>query len=446
MKISLLKKAVAATSALTLAFTLSACSSTEEDEIISSDQGLTGTVAATVNGVEIPEDKVTRAINNYRMNYGYEDQQEWHDYFETYNTTVECFRYDVLGQLIDRELVLQCADELDISTNDDEITEYVEKMSSQYSSEEKWQEAVKDAGWDDEQAYRDALEYSIIQKKIKEKMQGEQEAIFDDAALLEAEQNYSASYDGAKKSAHIVFGADDEELANEVLAKINSGELTFEEAAKEYSTDEDTKDNGGALDWNVLIEDIDTDYSTALSELENAGDMSGVVEVGNNYEIIEVTDVWTAPEEITSTSQMPDEFAAKIRTDAIESNTDEAYDQWVIDKHPENDVVVNPMPENMPYYVDLSDVYSQEELDELNEAGLEKLINGVVSEEEEVTDAEAVTDDADALDAAVEGDGSEPAGDADASGEGAVDASDASEASSSEGSQSGNDASSTNAG
>ena len=44
------------------------------------ETGLTGGVAATVNGEEIPEDDITRNINSMRINASKEDDDEWAEY------------------------------------------------------------------------------------------------------------------------------------------------------------------------------------------------------------------------------------------------------------------------------------------------------------------------------------------------------------------------------
>ena len=60
---------------------------------------------------------------------------------------------------------------------------------------------------------------------------------------------YDTTYDGAKRSSHILFDSGDEATAREVLDKLNAGELDFAEAAKEYSKDGSASD-GGDVGWD----------------------------------------------------------------------------------------------------------------------------------------------------------------------------------------------------
>ncbi len=368
-----------------LAFGAFGCAPNEEKD--PSEEGLTGGVAATVNGTEIEEDTITRAINNMRASYQMDDEEQWVQYLTSYGDTVESVRYQTIGTYVNRELVLQCADQLGVTTDDAEIQSYVEKMSSQYSSNEAWLNAVEEAGWENEDAYRDQLRYSILSKKITDQKKEEAEASFDDAALLAAVQEKASTYDGAKRTAHITFANTDQETADKVLADLRAGAISWADAVEQYSTDEDTKANGGDMGWDKL-EDLDSDYTSAISEVEKGG-FSEVTSVKNNLEIITVTDVWTAPENITSTSQLPEEFVADIRTDTIDEKANDAVESWLADRHGDNDVQVNPMPDGLPYWVDLSEKYSAEEMEDINEKALYKVIHGVEKTEEETTEAEA---------------------------------------------------------
>lgn len=370
---------------------LAGCSTATEEEAapeaLTSDTGLTGGVAATVNGVEIEEDKVTRAINNLRLNYSLSEEEDWKEYMEQQKYTTESLREEVLDSFIEQELVLQCAEQLDVTTDDEEIQSYVDKMRENYSSDEAWQTALEGAGYETEDKYKETLRYSILDKKINEKFEAEQDAALTDEALLEAAQESKGSYDGSKKTSHILFSKDDKELAQTVLGQIKNGEITFEDAVAQYSIDEESKANGGDMGWDRLNTDLASEYTSAIMEL-SAGQMSEVVESKYGNHIIMVTDAWTAPEPLNSTADVPEEILTAIRTETLEKKTDEAMDAWVEETRAANDVVVNPMPDNLPYYVDMSDVYSEEETQEINAAADEQLTEDVAATEQDVTAAE----------------------------------------------------------
>ncbi len=378
-----------------LMFVLAGCSSTEEqnNEILQTDTGLTGGVAATVNGTEIEEDKITRAINNMRLNYNYAEDEDWKEYLKGQNETPQSLRDQTLGTFINQELVLQFADQRGVTTDDEEIQSYVDKMRENYTTDEKWNEARTEAGFETDDDYREALRYSILQKKLQEGF--EQETQLSDEALLEKAQESAASYSGAKRSSHILFKSEDKETAEEVKNRILSGELAFEDAVAEYSTDEGSKANGGDVGWDRLNSFV-TEYTEALTNLNEGEVTKDLIESKYGYHIIMVTDVFEAPETVESLDQIPSEILEEIRTTSSETDSQDAMDAWLKDMKLSSDVVINKMPEDVPYNVDMSDEYTQEEMDKINQEAEDELAGKVADEEETLAEEGAADDVADA--------------------------------------------------
>ncbi len=61
-----------------------------------------------------------------------------------------------------------------------------------------------------------------------------------------------------------------------MLDKINSGEISFDDAVNKYSEDTGSKEKKGDVGWDKLTSFVDS-YQTALSGL-NKGDVSELVE------------------------------------------------------------------------------------------------------------------------------------------------------------------------
>ena len=68
-----------------------------------SGEGLTGGVAATVNGVEIQEDEVTRDIQKMREQRNITSEESWGKWMAEYNYIPEAVRNDILDTKINNE-------------------------------------------------------------------------------------------------------------------------------------------------------------------------------------------------------------------------------------------------------------------------------------------------------------------------------------------------------
>ena len=377
-KSSIIKTIVALSLSSVCILGVAGCStSTEEDapDALQTDTGLTGGIAATVNGVEIEEDKVTRYINNFRINGGYETEEDWKEYLQNNSYTVESMRDEVIDTLVDQELVLQCAEQRNVTVTDEEIDGDVQEMRAIYSSDEAWQTGLEGAGFENEDGYREALRYSILNKKLEEGFDAESEPTEEE--LLTQAQSSITTYNGAKRSSHILFGKDDKELAQSVLDQIRNGEIDFAEAATQYSTDTGSASNGGDVGWDKLTTFV-TEYQDALSNLA-VGQVSDLVESEYGYHIITVTEEFNAPETLESTSQIPEAFMEEIKTNVTSTGSDEAKDAWLDSMREANDVVINPMPDGLPYWVQLDEPESEQE--EINDEAAEDLADDVAAEE-----------------------------------------------------------------
>lgn len=337
---------VAGVSAL-CAFSLAACGA---------GSGGSGQVAATVNGTEIYEDDVTEYIENYRASYSLDTEEAWGEYLAQYGYTPESIREDVINSYVSREIIKQAIEECDITVDSSEIDGYVNQMRSNYSSDEAWESALSEAGLTEDE-YREDIELSLQAEQLKEQVAPEEDPAEED--VLSYCQMYATYYDGAKRSSHILFNSDDQETAQQVLDQINTGVLDFADAATEYSTDEGSAANGGDVGWDKLTSFV-TEYTEGLSELEE-GQVSGLVTSDYGIHIIKCTDVFTAPEEVTSSDQLPTEFVDNIKTMLRSQNQSSAYNTWLEERTEAADIQINDMPDGLPYWVDMSQYQTEDE-------------------------------------------------------------------------------------
>lgn len=362
----------------------------------SSSVALTGGVAATVNGVEISEDDVTMTIEQGRVNLGATDDETWANWLNDQGYTVESLREEIIESMVTQELIRQGAEERGITVDPAQVDEYVNEMKAYYDDSDQWNTALETIGMTEEE-YRDSISDSLLIQSFQSDFTVEDDPTEED--MLEYAQMYASYYDGAKKSSHVLFNAEDTALAQEVLDKLNSGELDIATAAEQYSQDTGSAAQGGDVGWDKLTSFV-TEYQTALDGLEK-GQISDLVTSTYGIHIIECTDVFTAPEEVTSTSQLPEEFVEQIKELVKNNMSQQAYNDWLTEARENADVVINAMPEGLPYYVDITLYVTANE-------------NGNVSDES----GDVAGDASDTSAGSTEGESSE--------GEGSSDASDAS--------------------
>ena len=322
-----------------------------------SNSASTGGTAATVNGTEISEDTVTTTIQTLRVQSGLEDQDTWGEFLASSSMTPESVRDQIVDSLVSQELVKQGAAELGVTVDSSEVDQYVESMKGYFESDEAWEQALAEAGFTEE-SYRESIESSLLTQAVGEYF--EEKAELTDEDVLDAAKTYATYYDGAKRSSHVLFKVDDttDEAAMEaarteaqsVLDQINGG-LDFAEAAKQYSSDTSAS-NGGDVGWDATSSFV-TEYQSALDALE-AGQVSGLVETQYGIHIIKCTEVFKAPDEITSVDQIPADFLESIKSYAKSLKSNNDYTEWVDALREKAEIVINDMPSSVPYNVDMS--------------------------------------------------------------------------------------------
>lgn len=327
---------------------LAACSSSGSQ---SNDQ-----VAATVNGTEISEQTVTDYIQNFRTSQNLTDDDSWGKWMAQYSLDPSSVRDEVISYYEDIELTKQAADENGVSVSDDDVDAQVEQMKSNYSDDDAWNNALQQAGTTEDQ-YRESVRQAMLESALKDKVASDNTDPSDDDLLTYAQQ-YASAFSGAKKSSQILFSSDDEATAQEVLDKINSGELSFEDAVQQYSTDDASKADGGNVGWDLLNQFV-SEYTDALANLSE-GQVSGLVKSDYGIRIIKCTEVYTAPDEVTSLDQVPPELVEYLRSMVKSSNEASAYQTWFQDYKNQADIQKNDMPSGLPYDVDMSQYQSDD--------------------------------------------------------------------------------------
>lgn len=317
----------------------------------SSDNKASAGTAATVNGTEISEQAITDRITAYREARDLTDAGSWGAWLAENDSTPAAQRDALIDYYVDNELTKQGAAEKGIEVSDDKVDAQISIMKQNYSSEEAFEKALSSVGMTKDQ-YRESVYVAMLQNKLYEAVAAEAEEPTDEE-LLAALTRYATAFNGAKRSSHILFSGTDEATAQEVLGKLKAGEITFEDAAKQYSIDTGTKDKGGDLGWDKLSGEFVTEFKNGLAAL-GEGQMSDLVTTSYGIHIIKCTGVFTAPEEVTSIDQVPAELSDYVRTVLKNSKGSTAYQTWMNEFKEKADIQKKDMPEGLPYDVDMA--------------------------------------------------------------------------------------------
>ena len=314
-----------------------------------SKYGYTGGTAATVNGTPIEEDTVTKYIQDFRASSELSSDEAWASWLKESSQDPQSIRNQVIDYYVQQELIRQAAQENEVVVEQSAIDEQVDAMKKNYSNDSAWQDALSQSGVTEEQ-YRESIEIGLTSRALQEKIITEVDTS-DDAGLLEFMNTYKDMINGSKRSSHILLEAGDEAKAEEIVGLLTSGQLDFATAAQMYSTDSGSARNGGDVGWDTINNFVE-EYTAALDSVE----LGQITLTMSDYgiHIILCTDVLNLEGEPTSLSAYPDEIVEYMRTIYGSQKKAEDFQEWLKHYKEESDVVVNDMPSNVPYNIDLS--------------------------------------------------------------------------------------------
>lgn len=317
--------------------------------------GASGGAAATVNGTAIPEQEITDQIQEMRVQSDVTSESAWGEYLAQLGQTPEGMREQYIQSAVNNELMRQGAKDLGITVDKAQVDEIMQSMKNGYATDAEWKAWLDEAGYT-EDSYRKMQEDSMLSSAVNEHFAKEAKA--SEADINAAAASLGASYDGAKRTSRIVFYMNGENndavraKANDVLGRINSGGLSFGDAARMYSDDPEAATNNGDAGWDVV-----TGYTEAYGEaVKNlgVGQVSGVIDEESQLVLVRVDEVFNAPAEITSVSQLPEGLQTAAKESAESMAASEAYSKWLDGLRESGNIVVNPMPSGLPYAVDMS--------------------------------------------------------------------------------------------
>ena len=347
--------------AMLLSVSAAACSGVLNQAQTKEEYTLTGGVAATVNGVNIKEDTVTKQIMAVRSSLGYDKDEDWAQYLVDNSMTPESYREQVIDSYAESYLKQQAEKEYGITVTDEDLEKSWQEAAEASGGEEAFTKQIETYGFTKD-SYKESLRSNLASQKLKEAVAGTEEPT-DDEIVAYLNENLDV-YNDARRSSNILIkvaeDATEEEdaeakaKAQEVLDKIESGDMSFADAAKEYSEDTGSAQDGGDVGWDKLTTFV-TEYQDALSGLSK-GRVSGLVKTTYGYHISECTDVFKVDGEVKKAKEVPEEIRTYI-TNILKTQAEStAYSEWWTEYKEKADISINEMPEDVPYNVSLKGV------------------------------------------------------------------------------------------
>jgi len=257
--------------------------------------------------------------------------------------------------------VLETLKENGVTVSDEEVEKAWKDACKSAGGAKAFKKTLKTYGYT-EDTYKDSLKESLAQQKLKDAVAPTSKP--KDSEIVDYINENLSSYNDARRSSNILIKVDsdasDEDKAaakakaQECLDKINSGELSFEDAVEQYSEDTGSKEKKGDVGWDKLTTFVDS-YQTALEGL-NKGDVSEVVESTYGYHIIKCTDYFHVDNQVDDINQVPKDIKKYVSNVVKTQAASTAYSEWLEQYKKDADITVNPMPKDVPYNVSLKGV------------------------------------------------------------------------------------------
>ena len=324
--------------AMLLSVSAMACSGLmSQAEDTGSGYKLTGGVAATINGTNLTEDTVTKQIMSMRTSYGYTKDEDWAQYLVDNDLTPKKYRKQLIDSYTQQILLQQAQKENGVTVSDEEVEKAWKDACKSAGGAKTFKETLKTYGYT-EDTYKDSLKESLAQQKLKDAVAPTSKP--KDSEIVDYINENLSNYNDARRSSNILIKVDsdasDEDKAaakakaQECLDKINSGELSFEDAVEQYSDDTGSK--------------------------EKKGDVSDVVESTYGYHIIKCTDYFHVDNQVDDIKQVPKAIKKYVSNVVKTQAASTAYSEWLEQYKKDADITVNPMPKDVPYNVSLKGV------------------------------------------------------------------------------------------
>jgi len=230
---------------------------------------------------------------------------------------------DALDTLIQQSIIKQEAKKQKIQVSEADIDKELTILKETFGSEDAFTQALETNG-----ITLDALKENILLNlEVKRIMEANSPITEGEIQQYFETNKESLGTIEEVKASHILV--ETEELAQEVKTKLSAGE-DFAELAKQYSTDENSKELGGDLGF-FARGDMEKEFEEVAFSL-SVGQVSDPVKTTYGYHIIKADDKKEAKEAAFEESK------DKIKDILLESKLETEFDPWLQDRMAEYNI------------------------------------------------------------------------------------------------------------
>ncbi|WP_081797976.1 peptidylprolyl isomerase [Neobacillus dielmonensis] len=236
---------------------------------------------------------------------------------ELYSEMVKQYGSATVDKMIADKIVTAEAAKKKIAVSDNEVNKQINALKESYGGEDVFNQMIASNGTTLTQVKEDLKNYLTIKKLLEPQIK-----ITDEEMKTYFEENKDSFAEPEQvKASHILVA--DEQTANEIKQKLTDG-ADFADLAKQYSTDEGTKNDGGELGYfgkgDMVAEFENVAFSLDVNQI------SDPVKTDYGYHIIKVEDKKAAKEAYFEDSK------ATIKDTLLDQKLDSEYTTWLENK------------------------------------------------------------------------------------------------------------------
>ena len=330
---------------LSLAFLLASPACTADEKEAKAEDP-SGSYVAIVNGKKIPQERLEQKLTLIKKRAASSGQQ-------LDENRLASIKEDMVNNMVEKELLFQKSQELDISVETEAIDSQMQRFKQQFPDEDQYKQQLSALGYSEDLLRSEIEKNMAIQKLIEEEIASNIDITEEEIkAFYENNPEQFETKEQVKARHILIKTGEDADEAEKQAAKekikdlekrIEEGEK-FSEVAKEESECPSSK-RGGDLGYFSRGQMVKPFEKAAFSLA--AGDVSDIVETRFGYHLIKTEDKKAASKKTF------DEVQDQIKQQLEQQKVKEQLPKYVQNLKEKGDVEIN-MPSSSPSPEELS--------------------------------------------------------------------------------------------